>query len=324
MKSAQFATTGRPADVLKIQDVPVPEPQAGQVRVRVTACNINPSDVMFIRGLYGIRPELPATAGFEACGTVDACGEGVDLPTGARVIFTAVGLWQEYVVVPADTVLPAPDAMPDTVACQAFVNPYTAFGMLEVAGLEAGQWLMITAGGSAFGQFVIQLCQQRGIHVIATVRRDEQVAALKELGATAVINTETEDLVKRVRELTDRQGVHYVFDAVAGELGGLALECLARRGTLLVFGALSLQPLALNSGTLIFKELTVRSFWLTTWFPALSSADKQRISQQVLGMLTQQQLKTNVEATYPLDDVVQAVTHADSSGRDGKVLLVLE
>ena len=324
MKSAQFATVGPPADVLKVQDIPMPEPGSGQVRVRVTACNINPSDVMFIRGLYGIRPELPATGGFEACGTVDACGEGVNLPTGQRVIFTAIGVWQAYVVVPADTVLPTPDAMPDEVACQAFVNPYTAFGMLEVAALEAGQWLMITAGGSAFGQFVIQLCQQRGIHVIATVRRAEQVSALQELGATAVINTETEDLVKRVRELTDRQGVHYVFDAVAGELGGRALECLARRGTLMVFGALSLQPLALNSGTLIFKELSVRSFWLTTWFPALSSDDKRRISQQVLGMLTQQQLKTNVEATYPLRDVVKAVTHADSPGRDGKVLLVME
>ena len=324
MKSAQFATTGRPADVLKVQDVPVPEPQAGQVRVRVTACNINPSDVMFIQGMYGIRPKLPATAGFEACGTVDACGEGVELPVGARVIFTAIGVWQEYVVVPADTVLPAPNAMPDTVACQAFVNPYTAFGMLEVAALQPGQWLMVTAGGSAFGQFVIQLCQQRGINVIATVRRPEQVSALKALGATAVINTETEDLVKRTRELTDRKGVHYVFDAVAGKLGGLALECLARGGTLMVFGALSLQPLALNSGTLIFKELSVRSFWLTTWFPALSAADKQRISKEVLGMLSQQQLKTNVEATYPLHEVVKAVAHADSPGRDGKVLLVLD
>ncbi len=324
MKSAQFATTGPPADVLKIQDVPMPEPGPGEVRVRVTACNINPSDVMFIQGLYGIRPELPATGGFEACGTVDACGEGVNLPTGTRVIFTAIGVWQEYVVIPADTVLPTPEGMPDTVACQAFVNPYTAFGMLEVAGLKAGQWLMLTAGGSAFGQFVIQLCKQRGINVIATVRRDEQVASLKELGATAVVNTKTEDLIKRTRELTDRKGVHYVFDAVAGELGGQALECLTRGGTLLVFGALSLQPLALNSGTLIFKDLSVRSFWLTTWFPALSSDDKQRISREVLGMLTQQQLKTNVEATYPLHEVVKAVAHADSSGRDGKVLLVIE
>ena len=181
---------------------------------------------MFIRGLYGIRPRLPSSAGFEACGTVDARGEGVEMPEGTRVIFTAIGVWQEYVVVPADTLLPTPEGMPDRVACQAFVNPYTAFGMLEEASLSEGQWLMLTAGGSAFGKFVIQLCQRRGIRTIATVRRSEQVASLKELGATEVINTEAESLTKRVRAITDEQGVDYVFDAVGGPLGGKATECL--------------------------------------------------------------------------------------------------
>lgn len=323
MKSAQFNETGLPAEVLSIQDVPVPEPGPGEVRIRVLACNINPSDVMFIQGRYGIRPNLPSGAGFEACGTVDTVGDGVDLPEGMRVIFTTLGVWQEYVVVPADTLLPAPEGMPDEVACQAFVNPYTAFGMLEIADLQAGQWLLVTAGGSAFGQFVMQLCQQRGINTIATVRRAKQVNYLKERGATEVINTKEEDLVKRVRELTDRRGVDYAFDAVGGELGGQAVDCLAKGGTMLVFGALSLQPLTVNSGTMIFKDLTLKSFWLTTWFPALSSEDKQRISKEVLGMLTQQQLTTNVEASYPLDEVVKAVEHANSSGRDGKVILRL-
>ena len=321
MKSAQFAETGQPTDVLALNNIPTPEPGPGEVRVKVAACNINPSDVMFIRGRYGIRPELPATAGFEACGTVDARGEGVDVPEGTRVIFTAVGVWQEYVVVKADTLLPTPEGMPDEVACQAFVNPYTAFGMLEESGLQAGQWLLLTAGGSAYGKFVIQLCKQRGIHTIATVRRAEQVASLKELGATEVVNTQQEELVKRVREITDRQGVDYAFDAVGGVLGGQAVDCLAKQGTLLSFGALSLEPMQVNSGTMIFKNLTIKGFWLTTWFPALSSPDKQRISQEVLGMLTQQQLQVNVEATYPLEEVVKAVAHADSSGRDGKVIL---
>ena len=321
MKSAQFAETGQPTDVLMIQDIPTPEPGPGEVRVKVSACNINPSDVMFIRGLYGIRPNLPATAGFEACGTVDVCGEGVDLPPGMRVIFTAIGAWQEYVVVDANTLLPTPEGMSDEVACQAFVNPYTAFGMLEVSGLQKGQWLLLTAGGSAYGKFVMQLCQQRGINTIATVRRAEQVASLKALGATEVVNTEAEKLVKRVYEITDGQGVDYAFDAVGGELGGKAVDCLAKHGTLLTFGALSLEPIQVNSGTMIFKDLTIKSFWLTTWFPALRAEDQQRISREVLGMLTQQQLKANVEATYPLDEVVKAVAQADSSGRDGKVIL---
>ena len=323
MKSAQFESTGQPSEVLTVQDVPMPEPGPGQVRIKVAACNINPSDVMFIQGLYGIRPQLPSSAGFEACGTVDTCGEGVELPTGMRVIFTALGVWQEYVVVEADTLLPTPEGMPDEVACQAFVNPYTAYGMLKESGLQAGQWLLITAGGSAFGQFVIQLCKQRNIKVVATVRRAEQVDSLKALGATEVVNTEEKEWVKQVRTLTDRKGVDYVFDAVAGELGGRAVECLAKGGTMLVFGALSLQPLTVNSGTLIFRDITIKSFWLTTWFPALSSQDKQRISQEVLGMLAQQQLKTYVEAKYPLEEVVKAVEHADSSGRDGKVILLM-
>ena len=323
MKSARFESTGQPTEVLTVQDVPMPELGPGQVRIKVSACNINPSDVMFINGLYGIRPQLPSPAGFEACGTVDACGEGVDLPTEMRVIFTALGVWQEYVVVEADTLLPTPEGMPDEVACQAFVNPYTAYGMLKESGLQAGQWLLITAGGSAFGQFVIQLCKQRNIKVIATVRRAEQVDSLKVLGATEVVNTEEKEWVKQVRTLTDRKGVDYVFDAVAGELGGQAVECLAKGGTMLVFGALSLQPLTVNSGTLIFRDITIKSFWLTTWFPALSSPDKQRISQEVLGMLAQQQLKTNIEAKYPLEEIVKAIEHADSSGRDGKVILVV-
>ena len=323
MKSAQFESTGQPSEVLTVQDMPMPEPGPGQVRIKVSACNINPSDVMFIQGLYGICPQLPSSAGFEACGTVDTCGEGVELPTGMRVIFTALGVWQEYVVVEADTLLPTPEGMPDEVACQAFVNPYTAYGMLKESGLQAGQWLLITAGGSAFGQFVIQLCKQRNIKVIATVRRAEQVDSLKALGATEVVNTEEQEWVKQVRTFTDRKGVDYVFDAVAGELGGQAVECLAKGGTMLVFGALSLQPLTINSGTLIFRDITIKSFWLTTWFPALSSPDKQRISQEVLGMLAQQQLKTYVEAKYPLEEVVKAVEHADSSGRDGKVILLM-
>ena len=323
MKSAQFTETGVPTDVLTLNDIPMPEPGPGEVRIKVSACNINPSDVMFIQGRYGIRPKFPATAGFEACGTVDARGEGVDLPEGLQVIFTAIGVWQEYVIAAADTLLPTPEGMPDEVACQAFVNPYTAFAMLGESGLQKGQWLMLTAGGSAYGKFVIQLCQQRGINTICTVRRSEQVDSLKELGATEVVNTEEEKLVERVREITDRRGVDYVFDAVAGELGGQALECLAKNGTMLTFGALSMQPIPVNSGTMIFKNLTIKGFWLTTWFPALSSPEKQRISKEVLGMLTQQQLKANVEATYPLEEVVKAVEHADSSGRDGKVLLVM-
>lgn len=323
MKSAIFENLGFPWDVLEVKDINVEDPKPGEVRVKVTTCNINPSDVMFVQGLYGIRPELPGVGGFEAAGAVEACGEGVDIPIGTRVIFTAIGVWQEYVNVSAKTVIPTPDSMSDEVACQAFVNPYTAYAMLEESGLQSGQWLLLTAGGSAFGKFVIQLAKQKGINTVCTVRRDSQVDELKKLGATEVVNTETSHLAKTIKGFTEGRGVDYIFDAVGGELGAKSLDCLTHGGTMLVFGLLSLQSIPLNSGIMIFKNLTIKGFWLTTWMTNLSKEQKRHVTQQVLGMLAKKELVADIEKTYKLDEVKQAVKHADSPGRTGKIILDL-
>ena len=323
MKSVQFSQLGLPADVLRIEDIATPEPAAGEVRIKVSTCNINPSDVFFIQGTYGIQPQLPSSAGFEAAGVIDACGEGVDLPAGMRVIFSAMGVWQEYVTVPANIVVPVPENMNDDVACQAFINPYTAFGMLQQADLQAGQWLMLTAGGSAFGQLVIQLCQQRGIKTICTVRRDDAVDYLKDLGATAVINTEKQDLLESVNTHTEDAGVNCIFDAVGGPLAAQALECLAPNSTMYVFGLMSLKNIPVNSGLMIFKNLTIKGFWLTSWLNALGHEETIEVTQQVLGMLAQQTLSTKVEARYALEDIHKAIAHAESPGRTGKIILDL-
>ncbi|WP_395373665.1 zinc-dependent alcohol dehydrogenase family protein [Marinicella sp. W31] len=323
MKSVQFTQLGMPADVLRIEDIAMPEPAAGEVRIKVSTCNINPSDVFFIQGTYGIQPQLPSSAGFEAAGTIDACGADVDLPVGMRVIFSAMGVWQEYVTVPASIIVPVPENMSDDVACQAFINPYTAFGMLQQADLQAGQWLMLTAGGSAFGQLVIQLCQQRGINTICTVRRDDAIDYLKELGATEVVNTEKQDLLESVNACTQGAGVNGIFDAVGGPLAAQALDCLAANSTMYVFGLMSLKNIPLNSGLMIFKNLTVKGFWLTSWLDSLNTAEKIEVTQQVLGMLAQQKLSTTVEARYALEDIHKAIEHAESPGRKGKIILDL-
>lgn len=323
MKTAQFESTGNPADVLQIQEVDMPTPGPGEVRIKVTTCNINPSDIMFIHGMYGIRPRLPATGGFEAAGVVDAVGEGARAKPGQRVIFTAIGVWQEFVVVSAKGIIPVPDNMSDEVACQAFVNPFTAFAMLEEAQLQSGDWLMITAGASAFGKFVVQLCKQRGINTICTVRRAEQIAELKAIGATEVINTKENSIEKAVKAITDRKGVNCVFDAVGGPTGAGALESLATNGTMYVFGLLSLQATPINTGVMIFKNLTIKGFWLTTWMASKSGPELMKITQNVLTLLASQQLKADVEAVYSLDQIKEAVIHAEKPGRKGKILLDL-
>ena len=327
MKAVTFDKVGDPAQVLSLVDVPMPEPGPGQVRIRVRMANINPSDTMFIRGMYGVAPRLPgATPGFEAMGVIDAVGEGVSLPPGMRVLFiTLQGVWQEYVCIAAKEVIPAPEAMPDEIACQAFVNPFTAYGMLEQSGLQAGDYLLLTAGGSAFGKLVIQMAKQRGIHTIATVRRPEQVESLLALGATAVVNTaEDAEWTKTVYKLTgDRKGVQALFEAVGGSAGAKALTTLAFRGTALVYGLLSLQDTPINNGLLIFKELTIQGFWLSTWMTRLEPARLQQVAGEILGGLTQQSLQIDIEQRYPLAQVAEACAHADRPGRQGKILLDL-
>ncbi|WP_226389232.1 zinc-dependent alcohol dehydrogenase family protein [Penaeicola halotolerans] len=322
MKSVIFEKVGKPEEVLEVKTLNKPTPAAGEVCIKVTACNINPSDIMFVQGMYGITPKLPSSAGFEGAGIIESCGEGVSIEIGTRVIFTTVGAWQEYVIVPAKTVIPTPPQMTDEVACQAFVNPFTAYGMLMQADVKTGEWVMLTAGASAYGKLVIQLAKQRGIKTLCTVRRDEQVEELLALGATAVIQTEKEKLIKRALEITDGVGVNYVFDAVGGTLGAKALSCLAVNGKMLVFGLLSLESIPLNSGLLIFKNLKVEGFWLTTWLESLSKEQKQVVFRDVLGGLATQSMKVDVADKFRLDQIKEAIRAYEKPGRTGKIILI--
>jgi NADPH:quinone reductase-like Zn-dependent oxidoreductase len=213
--------------------------------------------------------------------------------------------------------------MPDSVACQAFVNPMTAYGMIEDAGLEAGQWLLLTAGASAFGKFAIQMAKAKGIRVAATVRHESQKQLLLDLGAELVINTATEKLAKVIFEKTE-VGVDVVFDAVGGELGVKALSCLKQKGRMMVFGALALENLSINSGLLIFKNLRIDGFWLSTWIEELPAEQRMKAFQRVFGFLMQDDSKADVAATYPLSEFKAALDAYEQAGRNGKILLVSE
>ncbi len=323
MKELIFDQTGTPQEVLYLKESEMPQPKAYELLIRVKARNINPSDIMFVRGMYGITPKLPSSAGFEASGVVEKGDEAGKVAVGTRVMFTAIGTWKEYVCVPAAMVIPIPAQMSDEVACQAFVNPMTAYGMIEEAGLQAGQWLLLTAGASAFGKFAIQMAKAKGIRVAATVRHESQKHLLMELGAELVINTSTEKLAKVIFEKTE-VGVDVVFDAVGGDLGVKALSCLKQKGRMLVFGALALENLSINSGLLIFKNLRIEGFWLSTWIEELPTEQRMKAFQRVFGFLMQDESKVDVAATYPLTEFKAALDAYEKAGRNGKILLVSE
>lgn len=321
MKSIIFDETGKPSTILKATEVPMSEPGPNEVRIKVIAAPINPSDIMFVQNMYGIRPQLPSGAGFEGVGVIDAVGEGVQMQTGTRVSFTSVGTWSEYTLANQRSLIPVPNSLSDELAAQLFVNPFTAYALVQESGVPEGGWLLLTAAGSAFGKMMIQLCKTRGIKTIGTVRQDDHNEELKALGLTEVVNMETENLTARVKQITGEVGVACVLDAVGGHTASEALKCLSRGGTMIIYGLLSLQDPEINAGLMIFRELTIKGFWLTDWMRRVDNQTRQKVGEEVVKVLASGTIQLPVEASYSLDQIVEAVEHAQRQGRWGKILV---
>lgn len=325
MQSVRFQEFGNPAEVLRVEDIPKPEPGAGQVLVRMRARPINPSDLLTVRGLYGALPVPPATPGLEGMGEVAEPGEGVThLRAGQRVIPLGVaGTWQEFIVAPAAQLIPVPDAVGDQTAAQFVVNPLTAWIMtVEELDLQPDEWLLQTAAGSTLGRVVLQLAKQHGFKTINVVRRREQAAELKALGANEIICSDEEDIPERVREITGKEGLKKAIDAVGGETGAAVLSALGRGGVMLVYGRLSGEPMSIDGGRMIFTSSTVRGFWLGEWMRSAPPERQQAVTAEMLRSMATQEIVPPVEAEYTLSDILAAVEHSERPGRSGKVLLV--
>ncbi len=325
MQSVRFHEFGDPAEVLRVEDVPTPEPGAGQALVRMRARPINPSDLLTVRGLYGALPVPPATPGLEGMGEVTEVGEGVThLRAGQRVIPLGVaGTWQEFIVAPAAQLIPVPDPVNDQTAAQFVVNPLTAWIMtVEELDLQPDEWLLQTAAGSTLGRVVLQLAKQHGFKTINVVRRREQAEELKALGADEVICSDEEDIPERVREITGKEGLKKAIDAVGGETGAAVVSALGRGGVMLVYGRLSGEPMPIDGGRMIFTSATVRGFWLGDWMRSAPPERQHAATAEMLRSMATQEIVPPVEAEYPLDEILAAVEHSERPGRSGKVLLV--
>lgn len=329
MKAAVFDQCGDPASVLQVRDLPMPEPGVGQVRVRMIASPINPSDLLTVRGTYGRAPKLPATPGYEGVGVIDATGPGLlklirGLKPGRRVavLNSGGGNWADYVVLSARNVVPLPDAIPDEQAASFFVNPATALVMTrQVLRVPRGAWLVQTAAGSALGRMIIRLARHEGYRTINLVRRREQVGELKQLGADEVICTSDEDVAERVQAITNGQGVPFALDCVGGATGLAAALALASGGKMLVYGTLSEEPISVPPRLLIAGQKSIAGFWLSEWAKEQGVWSMLKLFREIKKMMIAGILTTPVGSTFSLDQIAEAVRQAEQPGRQGKVLL---
>jgi NADPH2:quinone reductase len=329
MKAVVFDQYGEPAQVLHLTDRTALQPGRNEVRVRMIASPINPSDLLTIRGKYGRQEDLPCTPGLEGVGVIDAVGPGIvkfvrRLRPGRRVAVLAApkGNWQESVILPALRAVPIPSDIPDDQAASFFVNPATVLVMIErVLCVAAGNWLLQTAAASALGKMVIRLGKYRGFRTINIVRRADQVDELRRLGADEVIVSTEGSVPDRVQSITRGQGVPFALDAVGGELGRWAAESLGSGGRMLVYGALSDQPIAIEPRVLIGGQKRIEGFWLSEWARAQGSLGMLRLFRDIFRLMRVGILVTPVMASYPLEEIQTAVREAERPGRTGKVLL---
>ncbi|GAA1479116.1 zinc-binding dehydrogenase [Nocardioides aestuarii] len=323
MRALVHPAFGDPADVLTVQEVPDPQPGPGEVLVRVTLSPIHNHDLWTVRGSYGYKPELPARAGTEAVGVVEAPGEGVSsLEVGQRVATGgSFGAWAELVVAPAAALVPVPEGVADEAASQLVSMPFSAIALLEFLDVAEGAWIVQNAANGAVGRLVAQLAAARGVNVVGLVRRAEGVQELADQGISRVVATDDPDWREQVRSLVGEAPVVAGVDSVGGSAAGEVLSLLAEDGVLVVFGAMASPTMELASGDVIFKQAVVKGFWGSKVFGAMDGATRARLMGELVTGIAAGTLTLPVESVHGLDDVAAAVRASGRPGRAGKVLL---
>ncbi len=326
MKAIRFDQFGEPSQVLRAVDLPDPEPGPNQVRVRMIASPINPSDLLTVRGQYGALPDLPFSPGYEGVGVVDKAGPG---PLGRFFVGRRVavlsqdgGNWAEFSVVPTLRVVPVPKDLPDEQVASFFVNPATVLAMVRhVLKVPKGAWLLQTAAGSALGRMIIKLGRRDGFRTINVVRRREASAELKALGADAVISTEDGPIGNQVRAIVGEAGVRYAVDPVGGDTGTGAFDALGEDGRLLVYGTLDQQPLRIDPRRMIAGKRVVEGFYLGHWAAARPKVKMLFLFREIAALIRSGVLATEPGREFPLEAIGDAVAEAEAVGRRGKTLL---
>jgi trans-2-enoyl-CoA reductase len=325
-KAAIYETHGNPAEVLRVVEQSCPAPAPDEVVVKMAAAPINPADLNAIEGKYPIRPPLPATPGMEGAGIVVEVGSAVrKVELGALVILPhSLGTWRETCTVTADKLVVVPGEIDPIQAAMLKVNPVTAWRMLhDFVSLRPGEWLIQNAANSAAGRCVIQIARELGYKTVNVVRRAELVEELRAQGGDVVL-VDGEGLRDDIAEATERAPIRLALNAVGGENALRLAKTLASDGTMVTYGAMSLQPLCIPNGMFIFKNLRFTGFWVNKWYDAATPQQRAETFRPLFEMARRGLLQTKVEKTYPLTEAKAAVAHAAREKRQGKIVFAFE
>ena len=323
MQRVEFDRYGTPHEVCACVDKPAfGEPGADEVIVTVEAAAINPADLLIIEGRYPGPEKLPAPLGIEGAGRVTQVGaEVTDLQPGQRVMLLSRANWAEQVQVPAMQAIAIPEDLDILLAAQIKANPPSATLMLQdYVALEPGDWVMQNAANSALGRHLIRFAKHRGLKTVNVVRRESAVQGLRDIGADLVL-VDGEDLGKRVRAEIGTDNLPLAIDAIGGQACLHLADCLSDGGTVVNYGFLSGDPCMIHPSHAIVHGIDLQGFWLVKQLFQKPRATIEATYAEIATLFKDGVLIAPVEATYTLDQLRDALAHAEQGGRDGKIVL---
>lgn len=319
MKAYHIHTAG---DEPKLVDLPMPEPAAGEIRLRITACGLNFADLLMIKGKYQDTPAAPFTMGMEVAGVVDAHGEGVTEPAiGTRVaLFSGQGGLAEYGRFAADRAIPLPDNISDVDAAGFQIAYGTSHLALDYkARLQPGETLLVLGAAGGVGLTAVEIGKAMGARVIACARGADKLEIAKAYGADHLIDAKTEDIREVVKSLG---GADVVYDPVGGEQFTAAFRATNPDGRLLAIGFASGEVPPIPANHMLVKNLTVIGMY---WGGYLKFNPKALTDSMAIlfGWLSEGRIKPHVSETYPLDRVAEGLTLLRERKSTGKVVITI-
>jgi NADPH:quinone reductase-like Zn-dependent oxidoreductase len=322
----RFHETGGP-EVLRLDDVEMHEPGLGEVRIRARALALNQADVMFRTGQHFFQPEFPQGLGLEAAGMVDAVGPGVTNLTVGDVVSVVpafpvsdYALHGELVTAPARAVVKHPERLSWEEAAALWMAYSTAYGaLIDIAGLTAGEWVVIPAASSSVGLAAIQIANLVGATPIALSRTTDKANFLLAAGAAHVIATGEADVSAKLNDITNGNGVNVIFDPVGGPLLEQLAAAAAQYARIIIYGALSDDPTPLPVLTMLQKRFTIRGYDMVEVV-----GDDTRLAKTIAFIIDGVEkgaLTPIIDRVFPLPEIVDAYRYLETGAHTGKVVI---
>jgi NADPH:quinone reductase-like Zn-dependent oxidoreductase len=323
MKAIQIEAFGNPAEVLKLVDIPdVGAPSEGEVVIALEASPINMSDLLMISGRYGYRPKLPSVMGTEGVGRVIAVGGGVKhLKQGDRTLVPyPTPAWAERVKANASQLRPLPGGDVHQLAMLG-INPPTAYLMLtDFVSLPSGSWVIQNSANSGVGRALIPIAKSLGLKTVNVVRRDDVVAEVKAIGGDVVL-VDGPDLAKQVAADTGKAPIALAVDGVGDTSTTNLLGCLAEKAVHVFYSMISGKPSIVPATHLIFRDISMRGFWLANWFKDAKPHQITEMYDRLTPLVASGAISAPIAGTYSFAEIAEAV--AVASKNRGKALFTV-